>query len=111
MKGAPWLAAGLLVSSGALAVSAAPRPTAARRKPSAALKAAAAPVQRTGAVTPTRAMTPKEARTAVEMLDDAYHLILEKTHGTFHARPTQPVAATVVRKLQARMTELGWPRA
>jgi hypothetical protein len=56
-------------------------------------------------------MTPQEARTAIAMLDDAYHLILEETHATYHTRPNVPVAASVVRKVQERMTELGWPRA
>ncbi len=59
----------------------------------------------------TRSMELDEARQAVEMLDDAYHLILEQTHATYHTRPNLPVAASVVRRVQAKMTELGWPRA
>jgi hypothetical protein len=45
------------------------------------------------------------------MLDDAYQLILERTHAVYHTKPNEPVAAAMVRKLQARMNELGWPRA
>jgi hypothetical protein len=56
-------------------------------------------------------MTLDEARTAVAMLGDAYDLLLDETHEVYHTRPSVPVAATVIRKLQARMTELGWPRS
>jgi hypothetical protein len=100
-----WAATGLLTAFGAVVASAAPRPAAPARKARRAATVAAAPRART------RAMTPPEARTAVAMLDDAYHLILEETHAAYHTQPTRPVAASVVRKLQARMAELGWPRA
>jgi hypothetical protein len=100
-----WTATGLLMAFGAVVASAAPRPAAPARKPRRAPTVPAAPRVRT------RAMTPQEARTAVAMLDDAYRLILEETHATYHTRPNQPVAAAVVRKLQERMNELGWPKA
>lgn len=56
-------------------------------------------------------MTLDEARTAVAMLGDAYDLLLEETHAIYHTRPNTPVAATMVRKVQARMKELGWPQS
>jgi len=110
-----WIAASLLTTVGALAVSAAPGPSPQRRKPRATRKASVTKprvAKRTVVSTgPTRAMSLEEARTAVAMLGDAYDLLLDETHEVYHTRPSVPVAATVVRKLQARMTELGWPRA
>jgi hypothetical protein len=52
-----------------------------------------------------------EARVAVAILDDAYHLLLEEVHDTYTAKPGRPVAATVVRDLQKRMGDLGWPKS
>lgn len=109
-----WIAAGLLSSLGTLAVSAAPTKAPLRRKVLPARPAARRqlPLKSAVPVDPgTRAMTLDEARTAVAMLGDAYDLLLEETHSVYHTRPSTPVAATVVRKLQARMTELGWPRS
>lgn len=102
-----WIATCLLTSFAALAVSAAPRPAASRRKPVAPTKKK--PAQQ--AATATRPMTPEEARTAVAMLGDAYDLILEEAHSIYHTRPNVPVAATVVRKVQAHMAKQGWPKA
>lgn len=115
MTGRSWIAAFLLTSVGALTVAAAPGP-ASRRKTSSHRKTiaakpkprAAAPVVAAGT---TRAMTLDEARTTVAMLGDAYDLLLDETHEVYHTRPSVPVAATVIRKVQARMTELGWPQA
>lgn len=115
MTGRYWIAACMLTTVGALAVSAAPGKTPPRRKTRAPRKAT--PPQRKPAVSPapaagpTRAMSLDEARTAVAMLGDAYDLLLDETHEVYHTRPNVPVAATVIRKVQARMTELGWPRA
>jgi hypothetical protein len=96
------IAIGLLIPLGALVAAAAPRSAAARKgRPSPGGAAATA--------ARARSMTPDEARRAVRMLDDAYQLILEETHAVYHTRPGVPVAATVVRKLQARMDALGWP--
>lgn len=124
MNGRYWVAACVLTSAGTLAASAVPGSTAPRRKQRAAPKKAAAtrkprPKPRSAAapkssVAPkpaTRAMAPDEARMAVEMLGDAYDLLLTETHEVYHTRPSVPVAATVIRKLQSRMTKLGWPRS
>ena len=46
---------------------------------------------------------------AVAMLDDAYNLVLEEVHHTYPTKPGRPVAATIVRDLQKKMTDLGWP--
>lgn len=57
-------------------------------------------------------MSPEEARRTVAMLDDAYQITLHAVHDWYPTRTGQPVvAATVVRKLQERMAELGWPRS
>lgn len=109
MKGRFWYSAALLSALGSLAVSAAPLQSKHRRTPPAKKKSPAPAAA--SATSVTRSMTLDEARTAVAMLDDAYDLILEETHSIYHTRPSTPVAATVVRKLQARMTELGWPRS
>ena len=101
-----WIAAGLLSSLGTLAVSAAPSKVPLRRKAPPVRPAARRqlPLKNAVSVDPgTRAMTLDEARTAVAMLGDAYDLLLEETHSVYHTRPSTPVAATVVRKLQARM--------
>lgn len=104
-----WFSAALVTALGSLAVSAAPRKVPSKRSARPLRKTV--PARPAAANTATRAMTLAEARTAVAMLDDAYDLILEETHAIYHTRPSTPVAATVVRKLQARMTELGWPRS
>jgi hypothetical protein len=103
-----WFSAALVTALGSLAVSAAPRNV--KRRPAKPARKTA-PAKPAAAKPTTRAMTLAEARTAVAMLDDAYSLILEETHAIYHTRPSTPVAATVVRKLQTRMTELGWPRS
>jgi hypothetical protein len=103
MNGRIWIATALLTSAGALVASAAPRAAAPARKPR--------PARKVAAPATTRSMTPEQARTAVRMLGDAYDLILDETHATYHTKPSVPVAATVVRKLQAKMNALGWPRA
>ena len=52
-------------------------------------------------------MSVAEAQMTVEMLDDAYQIILRETHRTYHDKPGRPVAATMVRKLQKQMTDKG----
>ncbi len=125
-----WTAACLMMSVGALVASAipgasAPRPkqrasskkTGVIRKPrpkprnAVAPKSAAAGKNGAPAKPTTRAMAPDEARMAVEMLGDAYDLLLTETHEVYHTRPNVPVAATVIRKVQAKMSALGWPRS
>jgi uncharacterized protein DUF3365 len=56
-------------------------------------------------------MTLEEAETTARMLDDAYQLILEELHETYPTQPNRPVAASVVRQIQERMAEKGWPRS
>lgn len=51
-----------------------------------------------------------EARRTAAMLDDAYQLWLQSIHDWYPTKAGQPVvAATVVRKLQEKMTAKGWP--
>ena len=102
------LAEMLMACLGALMASAAPRRA---PRPPAPTRARHPAHKVVSPVAQTRAMTAAEAGTAVAMLDDAYHIILEETHATYHRQPNQPVAATVVRKVQDRMNALGWPRA
>jgi len=56
-------------------------------------------------------LTLEEARQRVALLDDAYHLLLEEVHHAYPVKSGRPVAATVIRRLQQRMGELGWPRS
>ena len=99
------LSAALLFSAvSAAPIRHAPKPRsvpAARKKPAPAPNRPAAPV--------TNPMTLEEARMAVAMLDDAYNLVLEEVHHTYPTKPGRPVAATIVRDLQKKMTDLGWP--
>lgn len=124
MNGRIWIAAGMLSCVGGLVASAAPRRAAPPRKPHAVKQAPVvkrAPVgkkqslgatQTPAAAAPVRTvMTADEARMAVEMVGDAYDLLLEEIHETYHTRPSVPVAATIIRKLHGKMTELGWPQA
>lgn len=117
MNGRIWIAAGVLSCIGGLVASAAPRSAARPRKARAVQNAPAVkkPLLATQApATPGPArsvMTPDEARVAVAMMGDAYDLLLEEIHETYHTRPSVPVAATVIRKLHAKMSDLGWPRA
>lgn len=95
-----------LVSS-ALVASAAPRKKTPTRR-----KAARKPEPvRAPAASPTRPLSEAEARQTVALLDDAYGLLLEETHATYHTKPSMPVAASIIRQVQERMTKLGWPRA
>lgn len=87
------------------AALAAPRPLAPRRAP-ARQPSPAAPKGVQPAL-----MTAEEARLAVTMLDDAYQAILHSVHETYPTKPGRPVAATIVRDLQKRMAEKGWPRS
>jgi len=114
MKSRFWAGASLLATLGALAASASPGPAPRPRKPSVSRKPSISQEPsrvRADASRATRSMTVEEARTAVAMLGDVYQLLLEQTHATYHNRPSDPVAATVLRKLQTRMSELGWPRS
>jgi hypothetical protein len=111
-----WIAAGFLTLCGAVAVSAGPSSRSPRRKAPARTAGKARPKPRaatapTASLVHTRPLTLDEARTTAAMLGDAYDLLLDETHAQYHTRPSVPVAATVIRKVQAKMTELGWPRA
>lgn len=99
------IACGVLASVCAAAVLAAPRRATAPRK------AAARPVAAPAPAVKTRALTAEEARLDVAMLGDAYDLLLQEIHSTYHTRPSVPVAASVIRKVQERMAARGWPRA
>lgn len=103
MNGRAWMAAWLLAPFGALAISAAPLRADDPSSPEHRSEEMPRPK--------TRPLSSQDARLAVAMLGDAYDLLLELTHETYHTQPNIPVAATVIRKLQARMTELGWPQA
>ena len=56
-------------------------------------------------------MTADEARMTIELLDDAYQLLLDEVHHTYPTQPGRPVAASIMRDLQKRMGELGWPKS
>jgi hypothetical protein len=123
MNGRIWIAAGVLICVSTLVASAAPRRVTSARKSRPVRKAPAVKrplaAQRPAAATkapatsgePRYVMNADEARMAVEMMGDAYDLLLDEIHETYHTRPSVPVAATVIRKVHARMTELGWPQA
>jgi hypothetical protein len=58
------------------------------------------------------AMTVAEARQTVRMLDDAYQTTLHEIHRWYPTRTGRAVvAATVVKDLQKKMGEQGWPRS
>lgn len=68
---------------------------------------------RKAAPTPARpALTEEEARLDAQMLEDAYRITLQTVHERYPTGTGQPVvAAAVVRQLQAKMTEKGWPKS
>lgn len=90
------------LTAGAQPASAAPRHAAPARKVRLTPK---------GAPGATHSMSLEAARAVVAMLDDAYQLLLQETHATYHTRPDVPVAAKVIREVQTRMNHLGWPEA
>ena len=107
MNGRIWTAMGM--ASLLVAVVAAAAPSRSERK-----KRPRSPVRAVEAVQPKPerpALTPEEARVAVAVLGDAYDLLLEEIHATYHTKPSVPVAATVLRKVQTKMAQLGWPQS
>lgn len=112
-----WVASWMLIAVGALVASAAPRRPAKPRKSPVVKKAPVAKVAGAATKTPatpepgTRVMNSEDARLSVAMMGDAYDLLLDEIHETYHTRPSVPVAATIIRQLQTKMTELGWPEA
>lgn len=58
------------------------------------------------------ALTEEEARLDAQMLEDAYRITLQTVHERYPTGTGQPVvAAAVIRQLQAKMTEKGWPKS
>src|SRR5204863_8089070 len=96
-----------LLAAGAAA--AAPRPARKAPAPAAAPKAAPAAQTPEPGIAP---MTREQARTTIRMLDDVYQITLQEVHQKFPPGTGQPVAAaTVVRLVQAKMGERGWPQS
>src|SRR4051812_23207381 len=101
------LAFACLLAAGAAA--AAPHP--ARKAPAPAAAAKPAPVSQASepGLPP---MTREQARATIRMLDDVYQLTLQEVHRKFPPGTGQPVAAaTVVRLVQEKMSQRGWPQS
>src|SRR5438105_4231490 len=94
------------------AAAAAAAPRSARKVPAAP---PAAPKPAPAAQTPEPGIAPmtrEQARTTIRMLDDVYQITLQEVHQKFPPGTGQPVAAaTVVRLVQAKMGERGWPQS